>query len=188
MTSSRRPGQRAGLTRDDVLRAAREVLAERGLVGVSMRSVAQHLDVTPNALYSHVTGKDALIDALLDETLAAVPAPAAQSHDPAQAVQQLFAASYRTLLEHPDLIPLYLVRQGARGAYAQALGDLTLELLGRAGITGARAERALQVLIIHTIGVAAFNSHTPDDRAPVDIDQSLAWLVTGVLAEPTGTG
>jgi hypothetical protein len=43
------------------------------------------------------------------------------------------------------------------------------------------------VLIIHTIGVAAFNSHTPQDRAAVDIDQSLAWLLTGVLAEPAGT-
>ena len=50
-------------------------LAERGAEGLSMRAVATRAGVAPNALYSHVENRAALVDALLDDLLAAVPAP-----------------------------------------------------------------------------------------------------------------
>ena len=62
-------GQRAGLTHARVLAAARELLAESGFEALTMRSLALRLDVSPNALYSHVESKTALIADVLDGLL-----------------------------------------------------------------------------------------------------------------------
>ncbi|MBD0283747.1 MAG: helix-turn-helix transcriptional regulator, partial [Thermoleophilaceae bacterium] len=61
MNGARAPGQRAGLSRDRVLAAAHELLADGGLDALTMRALAERLGVRPNALYSHVASKTELI-------------------------------------------------------------------------------------------------------------------------------
>jgi TetR/AcrR family tetracycline transcriptional repressor len=192
MQPARTPGQRAGLTREAVLVAAAEVLRELGLDALSMRAVARRLDVAPNALYSHVAGKQALVDLLLDDVLGEVN-PGRMSRDPIEGLRALMTATYDTLLTHADLLPTYLARQGARGPNAQRLGELVHAQLRKAGIGDARANQALHVLIIHTIGFAAFASHPTIDRHGQpgrsatamrrDFTTSLTWLLNG-LREP----
>lgn len=157
-----------------------------------MRGLAERLGVTPNALYSHVSSKTALIDEILDETLGTVDIPDAQSADPITGMHTLMTSSYRTLLEHADLIPLYLARQGARGPNAQRLGDVALSLLARGGVSEIRAREALHVLIVYTIGSAAFTTRAPiaatgetpeaTGRHAVRFDQGLRWLLAGIDA------
>lgn len=191
MDAHRNPGQRAGLTSETVLTAAREVLAARGLPGLTMRALADHLGVAPNALYSHVESKTALIDAVLDDVLGEIAVPPAGG-EPIDGLHDLMVSTYEVLLAQPDLVPGYLARQGARGVNARRLGDVMLELLASAGITGARADEALMVLIVHAIGFAAFaTSAEPGatDR-PRSADQSLEtfttglhWLLTGITSQ-----
>ncbi len=194
MTRPRSPGQRAGLTPDRVLAAARELLAERGLDALTMRVLAERLGVSPNSLYSHVQSKVALVDDLLDDALRAVEAPVAEAGDPMAGVHTLMTSTYRVLLAHADLVPLYLARQGARGRNARHLGDVLLALLARAGVTGERADEALHVLIIYTIGSAAFATRSPlvtgDASPPVAedhaayFDRGLRWLLAGISPRP----
>lgn len=193
MEPRRTPGQRAGLTRADVLAAARGLVAERGLEALTMRALARRLDVAPNALYSHVESKAALIDDVLDDVLAEVEVPAA-AVDPAHGLHALMASSYGVLLAHPDLVPLYLARQGARGGNAQRLGDVMLRQLGAAGVTDAAAREAQRVLIVFTIGFAAFATHPPiaagggalipDEELRRNFESGLRLLLAGV----TGAG
>jgi AcrR family transcriptional regulator len=170
-----------------VLAAARDLLAERGLEGLTMRALAERLDVAPNALYSHVDGKTALIDAVLDDVLAEVDAPSADTEDPAAGLHALMASTYDVLLAHADLVPLYLARQGARGPNAIRLGDVMLALLARAGVSGPRAREALRVLIVYTIGFAAFTTRAPlgpeprADELHGNFDRGLRWLLAGVV-------
>ncbi|MDP8931780.1 MAG: TetR/AcrR family transcriptional regulator [Actinomycetota bacterium] len=187
---SRTPGQRAGLTRATVLAAAHELLARQGLEGLTMRALAERLDVAPNALYSHVASKTSLIDDMLDDVLAQVEAPPPDRADPSTGLHQLMASTYRLLLAHPDLVPLYLARQGARGPNAQRLGDLMLRLLGRADVTGPSAREALRVLVVYTIGFAAFATRPPlepDADRPLTTEElynnfatGLRWLLSGI--------
>ncbi len=182
MERTRNPGQRAGLTRAAVLDAARSVLADRGLASLTMRSLAQRLDVAPNALYSHVQGKAALVDELLDEVLAEVETGAG--------LEDLMTSTYDVLLSHRDLVPLYLARQGARGPNAQRLGDAMLMLLARAGVDGKRAREARRVLIVYTIGFAAFATQPPIEpgaEGPLtpeamreNFTVGLRWLLAGI--------
>jgi AcrR family transcriptional regulator len=188
---SRTPGQRAGLTRTAVLAAARDLLATGGLEALTMRAVAERLDVAPNALYSHVASKTALVDDLLDDVLAGVEASATEVGDPRTGLRRLMASTYDLLLAHPDLVPLYLARQGARGPNAQRLGHIVDTLLARAGIHGTAVGEARRVLIVYTIGFAAFATRPPVDGTgdpPLTADELLAnftrglrWLVAGIV-------
>lgn len=178
----RNPGQRAGLTRGAVLAAANELLAERGLAALTMRAVATRLDVAPNALYSHVANKTALLDDVLDERLALVTEPDPDG-DPAAGLHAVMTSTRAVLLDRPDLVPLYLARQGARGPHAQRLGEVMLGLMDRAGVTGGDAREALRVLIVYTIGFAALGTGGPPaaDETARSFDRGLRWLLTGII-------
>jgi TetR/AcrR family transcriptional regulator, tetracycline repressor protein len=188
----RTPGQRAGLTHDAVVAAARELLADEGLEALTMRALAERLDVSPNTLYSHVGSKTELIDDVLDDVLAEVDAPDPGAGDPGAGLHALMASTYRVLLAHPDLVPLYLARQGARGPNARRLGDIVLGLLDVAGVSGPRAREGLRVLIVYTIGFAAFATRPGSDpggdaalspeELRANFDSGLGWLLSGIAA------
>jgi AcrR family transcriptional regulator len=174
--------------------AAHELLGEKGFESLTMRGLAQRLDVAPNALYSHVPSKLALIDTLIDDVLAQVEAPTPDAAEPRAGLHALMASTYDVLLGHPDLVPLYLARSGARGPNAQRLGGVVTALLGRAGVTGAGAAAALHVLIVYTIGFAAFTTRPPieisgdarqrAEEMRVNFDSGLRWLLEGIMVHP----
>ena len=89
----RGPGERAGISLDVVLTAARALFSEAGLEGVTMRRLAQRLGVAPNTLYSHFDDKTALFMAMTP------PIPARETRgddvaaDPADASTSLRTAA-----------------------------------------------------------------------------------------------
>jgi TetR/AcrR family transcriptional regulator, tetracycline repressor protein len=157
-----------------VLAAARELITEVGLKGLTMRALARTLGVAPNALYSHVPGKDELVDALLDDHLAAVENPPVDDPDPLSAVARMMTSTYDVLVAAPDLVPLYLARRGARGPNAQALGVHMDALFTRAGVPADSIPGARTNLIVHAIGFAAFGN----SRAA--FVSGLGWLLAGI--------
>ncbi len=176
-----------------VLAAAQELLARDGLDGLTMRALARRLEVAPNALYSHVATKTALVDDILDEVLAGVEVPDADRGDWQAGLRTMMVSTHRVLLAHPDLVPLYLARQGARGPNAQRLGEVMLSLLRRGGVTGPSARDAQRALIVHAIGSAAFTARRPleqGDHAEQPprpelirtFERSLGWLLAGIAA------
>jgi len=185
-------GQRAGLTHARVLAAARELLAESGFEALTMRSLALRLDVSPNALYSHVESKTALIDDVLDDVLSEVKTPESDVEDASAGLHAIMASTHEVLLAHADLVPLFLARQGARGPNAQELGEIVLTLLALEGVDGPRAREALRVLIVYTIGFTAFATQAPlmpmDQQQPstgelaMNFDSGLRWLLNGIAA------
>lgn len=195
MSEARTPGQRAGLSRAAVLIAARELLVEGGVSKLSMRALASRLGVAPNALYSHVASKTALLDDLLDDLLALVATSGPDAADPAAGLAELMMSTYDVLTAHPDLVPLYLSRQGARGSNAVRLGQVMDELLRRAGVTGLLGSDARRVLIVHAIGSAAFttaptaSSHPPLSPAEArrSYNRGLRWLLDGITQNSGST-
>lgn len=191
MTAERGPGQRAGLSRAAVLDAATELIRQGGVDALTMRALARRLGVAPNALYSHVADKTQLLDDVLDDLLSAVAVPPVDGGDPIPALGALLESSYDLLTSHPSLVPLFLARQGARGPNAVRLGEVMDQLLSRAGLSGPAVDEARLVLIIHTIGSAAFASGppvAPGGERPLAaaesrrvFDHSLRWLLAGIM-------
>lgn len=185
-------GQRAGLTRAAVIDAARRILDTDGYDALSMRSLAGALGVRPNTLYSHVSDKLELVDALLDDRLGAVVV--SRSRDPRRRVRDMMRSTYDVLLGSPGLVPLYLTRQGANGANAQRLGRHLRADLGELGLPEAEQQPALSTLVVHTIGFAAYASAGPAHAdttqvrsataaraARAEFQRSLDWLLDGML-------
>lgn len=176
----RGPGQRAGLTRAAVLAAARALAAEDGPAALSMRALARRLEVAPNALYSHVADKTDLLDQLLDDVLGEVDTPVGGS--PREQAAALMTSSYRTLTGHPELVPLFLARQGARGPNAVRLGVELDARLAAAGVED--VPEARRVLIVHAIGFAAFDTgeFLPAGATAPSYTRSLSWLLDGMTS------
>jgi len=60
---------RGDRARDEILSAARWVLLERGIDGLTLREVARRANYSPAALYNHFADKDALVAAVAMECL-----------------------------------------------------------------------------------------------------------------------
>ena len=106
-------------TRDDVVRAAGRLFAERGFHGTSMRDLGNELGLLGSSLYSHVSGKDellvavvsrgaALFQALADEVLASDLDPPDQLRMLVEGHVAIVAANLpeaRTILNEARFLP-----------------------------------------------------------------------------------
>lgn len=59
------------MTKDRILSAAKVVLENEGIEGLTIRRVAQRAELSPMALYRHFADKDALLNALMEDGIAA---------------------------------------------------------------------------------------------------------------------
>jgi AcrR family transcriptional regulator len=149
-----------GLDRQLVVRAAVDLADTDGVDRLSMRRLAQHLGVTPMAIYYHVPSKDALIDLVVDESLRVVPI-ADPLGDPLVEVRRTFGALFQLLIDHPGLAAAF----GSRplgGPVARRIGEGTLQLLRRNGLADDDAARLLVSLAGFTLGSALYRSSRGD--------------------------
>jgi AcrR family transcriptional regulator len=91
---------RPPLTRERVLRTAIALADQGGIESLSMRKLAQALDVVPMALYRHVANKDELLDALVDVVVGEIDAPLVGA-DWKTALRARILSARRALLRHP---------------------------------------------------------------------------------------
>jgi AcrR family transcriptional regulator len=79
------------MTRDRIVAAAKTILDREGLPGLTVRKVAARAGMSPMAMYRHFADKTALLDALMDDGLAAWEkiARSLNVHDPMQWIDRL---------------------------------------------------------------------------------------------------
>jgi AcrR family transcriptional regulator len=193
----RSAGQRAGLTRDTVLAAARRIADAEGVDRLTMRRLAAELGVLPNTLYSYFPHKDALLDALLDDLLGDIDPGDPNAGDWRDGLVRVMDSSRRLLLAHPQLVPVFLGHPGL-GPNAARLGEIAFALLRRGGVEGERAVEAFRVLLIYSLGFAAFQAPRLQVDSPARTQQAEATFaglpedrfpemrrLAGPLAAPT---
>jgi AcrR family transcriptional regulator len=91
---------RSPLTRERVLRTAVALADQGGIESLSMRKLAQALDVVPMALYRHVANKDELLNALVDVVIDEIDPPL-EGADWKTALRARILSARRALLRHP---------------------------------------------------------------------------------------
>jgi AcrR family transcriptional regulator len=99
------------------IRAAALALIDRdGLEGLSMRKLAQELDVQAASLYSHYRTKEDLLTDIANETMADVDVSGFATGDWRHGITT-WARSYRAALAaHPNLVPVIAAGPGRREA------------------------------------------------------------------------
>jgi AcrR family transcriptional regulator len=92
--------------RQDILQAAREIIAEEGAAALSIRGIARRIGYSASALYEYYAGKEEIARALFTfgfERLAAVMEAAERAHaDPRERIRAMGVAYRQFALAHPQ--------------------------------------------------------------------------------------
>ncbi|HEX6445828.1 MAG TPA: TetR/AcrR family transcriptional regulator C-terminal domain-containing protein [Streptosporangiales bacterium] len=121
---SRARGRHAGLTRQDILRAAVRLADRDGLAALSMRRLGAELGVEAMALYHHVPNKEALLDGMVEEVAAEVPVPRFTAAGWRNGMRRYALALLDAVAAHPELVPLALYRPAVTPRNLQTMEDL----------------------------------------------------------------
>jgi AcrR family transcriptional regulator len=120
--------RRAQLTRDEILRAARRLFAERGYPRTSVRDVAEAAGVSAQTVYDSIGSKQALVARLQDlidaeADIASIVRAASASRDPAE-VAATSARITRAILENSgDIVHALVTGAPAEPELALALAE-----------------------------------------------------------------
>src|SRR3982751_2025114 len=102
------PTKTAGSRRDQILREAARLFAERGFHGVGMDDIGAAVGISGPGLYRHFASKDALLTELLlpvsERLLAEGSRRAATAGDPETALDALIAWHVEFALDNADVI------------------------------------------------------------------------------------
>ncbi|MDA0270556.1 MAG: TetR/AcrR family transcriptional regulator [Chloroflexi bacterium] len=137
------------LTTDIVLAAGVAVVREHGWNALSMRAVAARLDVTPMALYRHVSSAEALSEAVLT----AIAGPIAEVTRSGDAIADLEAwarRAYAALVPYPGAATALLVRWFETAPALRAVEGL-LQSMYDDGVDGFEAVAAVNVVFMFAL-------------------------------------
>ena len=121
-----------------------------GLESLSMRKLAQELEIDPMSLYNYVENKDALLDGLAELLWAEIDLP----HDDLgwEDMLRSIAGSLRGLAcIHPHAYSLLLSRQVIPQSSLR-LSDVALQRLQRAGFEREQAARIVCTMLAYALG------------------------------------
>lgn len=140
------------LTRARVARAALELVDREGLGKLTMRSLAQELDVSAMAVYRHVEGKEELLDQLVSHVFAMIELPPADGPWESR-LRQLAGATRAVVIAHPQVARLLFDRPTEGGAVVRIVDHIYAALLD-AGVAPAVVPRLERLLSSAVLGFA----------------------------------
>jgi AcrR family transcriptional regulator len=153
------------LSREKVLETAIKRADAGGLEALSMRTLADELDVAPMALYRHVADKDDLIDAMVDVVFGEIGLPAS-GDDWRVAMRWRAVAVRNALLRHRWAIGLMESRRHPGPANLRH-HDLVIGRLRAAGFSIEMAAHAYSLLDSYIYGFALTKLNLPFASADV---------------------
>ncbi|WP_027269059.1 TetR/AcrR family transcriptional regulator [Leptolyngbya sp. PCC 6406] len=148
-TSSRK-SERLPLSRERILWAALRLADEGGLEALSMRKLAQALEVKAMSLYNHVANRDDLIDGIVDSVVSEIEVPKPGA-DWKIAMRRRAISAHEVLLLHP-WATMPLVSRVNVGPAMLRYVDSTLGCLKEAGFSFEMADHAWNAIDSHVYG------------------------------------
>ncbi|MDX6646685.1 MAG: hypothetical protein QOK40_2412 [Miltoncostaeaceae bacterium] len=148
------PGRRGALSREDIVSAALALVDAQGLGALSMRRLADRLDVATMSLYRHVRNKAELTDAMVDHVYVGLRIELDGDDPWAERVLRLSQIVRSQLLAHPAIVPLALQQLGS-GPHGLRLGEAIYAALGPAGFPDEAVVGATYALLVYILGFVA---------------------------------
>jgi len=173
-------GSRAGLSRERVLAAAVEYADREGLASLSMRRLGEELGVEAMSLYTYVSGKDALLDGMVDAVFAEIELPGPRTRW-RNAVRRRTVSAREVLRRHPWATPLMNSRS-TPGVHTLHHLDAVLGYFRRGGFTVAQTAHAISAVDAYLYGFALTDISLPFDT-PDETAELAAQILAGIPAE-----
>lgn len=149
---SRKTGGRGSmpLSRERVLRAAVRLADETGIEALSMRNLAEALGVKAMSLYNHVTGKDAVLDGIVDLVVGEIELPA-RGADWKPAMRRRAVSAHEVLMRRPWATRLIVSRINVGPAMLRYM-EATLACLREAAFSAVEADHAWNAIDSYVYG------------------------------------
>jgi AcrR family transcriptional regulator len=166
--------QRTRLSRERIVEAALGVVARDGLDALSMRRLAQELDVWPMSVYRYFRDKEELLDAVVDgatDDVVAVPGAGGWRE---QIVELLRQARAALGVEAGGLGPRFARAMLTPGALR--MSEAGVQILRDAGLEPDEAAVAWRALCGYALGFAAFD----DAAAPGEAERRARSALAGL--------
>jgi AcrR family transcriptional regulator len=154
---------RERLSRERVLQRAIEQADDGGLAALTMRTLADELEVAPMALYRHIANKDDLVDAMVDVVFSEIGLPASGA-DWMSAMRQRAIAVRDALLRHRWAIGLMESRRTPGPANLRH-HDAVIGRLRAGGFSIEMAAHAYSLLDSYIYGFALTKLNLPFDSS-----------------------
>ena len=171
-----RPG-RSGLTVRAIVEAAIALADGSGIDAVSMRGVADRLGVGTMSLYTHVPGKPALVDLMIDtvngELYADLDEPANQ-RDWRMGLRFIARRNWDLFARHPWLLQIPQGRP-ALGPNVNRKYEAELRPLDGIGLSDGEIDGVLTMVLVHVQGLARWNAALAADREGSGEDDEQWW-------------
>jgi AcrR family transcriptional regulator len=171
---------RTPLTRERVLQAAVELADREGVGSLSMRRLAKQLGIEAMSLYHHVTGKQALLDAMVDLVFGEIELPA-DDGDWKAAMRRRAVSAREVLGRHPWAIALMESRRTPGPANLRH-HDAVLGCLRRAGFPLVLTAHAYSILDAYIYGFALQEASLPFDT-PEETAEVASEIMEGFAAD-----
>jgi TetR/AcrR family tetracycline transcriptional repressor len=169
------------LDREQIVKAALDLMDEVGLAGLSLRRLAKQLGVAAPALYWHFQNKQDLLDEM-QELVFATEVPPARRLAPGESWEEWLAERARkgraALRRHRDGAMLAASTKPRSGQWAQI--ELQLAVLGEVGFRPADAAHGLFAVSNYLAGFALEEEADRlrgDTGGPMTPDDIAAWVL-----------
>ncbi|MFI6824408.1 TetR/AcrR family transcriptional regulator [Micromonospora sp. NPDC050187] len=139
------------LTRQRIVDAAVTLLDRHGIDGLTMRRLAQLLDVTPTALYWHVKTKDDVLDLALDHVFGDVPL--SEATDDWRGDARALIRNWRAVMVRHPWAP-GLIGRPMLGPNVLTRTEHLQAALTRGGLSGVELTMVTRTLANYVIGTA----------------------------------
>lgn len=146
------------LTRERIVRAAVALLDEEGMGRLTMRRLAERLQVGATTLYWHVATKDDVVDLAVDAIFGETPVPDHHAEDPRDDITTLVNDWRQAMLRHPWAAAVPSRQRPLIGPNFLTWMEFLQSALLRAGLNERLLNAATWALYNHVMGATATQS------------------------------
>ncbi|MET9567547.1 TetR/AcrR family transcriptional regulator [Streptomyces virginiae] len=156
-TGPRRKERQPALSRAQIVAAALRLLDADGMEALSMRKLGGEMGAAATSLYRHVTGKDEVIELVLDEVCGELVVPAADAPgDWREAVSRSGHSLRAMTLRHPWVASVLGQAGPARfGPNLLRMSERMLALFQTAGFPASEAVPAMRAVVSYVVGATS---------------------------------
>jgi len=166
-------GRRAGLDRDEVVQRALELVERDGPDALTMRKLANDLDVTTTTIYWHVGGREALVTAVIEKMAQLQADFEVMGDTPHDRVLLIASRIWDNAHTHRNVTSL-AHRTGSTGRLELPLQIAMVQEFEAAGVRGAKARDALRATMMCIAGFLVVALRQPRaQRERKDLDDDL---------------
>lgn len=167
---------RAKLSKERIVDAAMELADRRGVEALTIRALAAELGSKPMTLYTHVDGKETLLDLMVERVFSEIDLPP-ESLEWREAIQARCRSARTVLVRHPWAVPLLESRRSP-GPSLLRHHEAMLATLERGGLPLPLMAHGYAILDSFVYGFAIEEANLPDlggdglSEAAADIAQA----------------